>query len=412
MLTGFSNLVTNNSAITTRPSEKWAGTKPTDLGFWRYYEYYHGWPNVKNGINSLHRRFMGSGIEVTSDDEQFTDLLNTWIAETNFIQKLKLFSLDSLITGNGFFEKIYDDKNLVNIKHVPAWTFNRVFRDDVTGKVLHYEQLVEGRLQNLSPDSLTVYKINNPENDGFGKSEFYSIATPRRIAGKSDEHGNPVNEDRYVQSLLDSEAELMAAHVESAKKHAKQLSFVTAIDANKDDAEKIHNFVNSSESDKWAYVGSTKFEIASPQLNTTDNSIDKYIEEIRKERDSGIGFPSKIFHEGGDMGFASGLITDQQVVHRINDMQSDLSELIADDMFATLASNWGFKYSKTNPKLVFKQYIEKPTFDHVLQLLNSEVLSNDEKRSLLRPFIPDLNDGEFDSKLQKKEKRKENVSKD
>ena len=54
-------------------------------------------------------------------------------------------------------------------------------------------------------------------------SEFYSIATPRRISGKTDEGGITINPDRYIPSLLDSEAELMAAHVESAKKHAKQL---------------------------------------------------------------------------------------------------------------------------------------------------------------------------------------------
>ena len=414
MLIGFSNYMKGErSALTVRPSEKWAGFKPHELGFWRYYEYYHGWPNVKNSINSIHRRFMGSGIEVTSEDDSFTELLQTWIDETNFIQKLKIFSLDTLITGNGFFEKLYQDNNddLLGIKHVPSWTFNRVFRDDSTDKVLYYEQLVEGRLNNLNPETLTVFKINNPENDGFGKSEFYSIATPRRISGKTDENGVAINPDRYISSLLDSEAELMAAHVESAKKHAKQMSFVTAKNANKEDAEKIHNFVNTPDADKWAYVGSTEFEVNSPQLNTSDSKIEHYLDEIRKERDAGLGFPSKLFHEGGDMGYASGVVTDQQVIHRINDMQSDLSELIQDEIFKDLCTNWGYHYAKVKPKLVFKPYIEKPTFDNVLQLINSDVLSTEEKRNLLRPFIPDLDDKPF-SEEPPKEKEEQDATKD
>ena len=250
---------------------------------------------------------MGSGIDVTSEDESFTVLLNTWIDETDFIQKLKIFSLDTLITGNGFFEKLYRNNDLLGIKHIPSWTFNRVFRDDITDKTLYYEQLVEGRLQNLDPKTLTVFKINNPENDGFGKSEFYSIATPRRVSGKTDENGVMVNPDRYVSSLLDSEAELMAAHVESAKKHAKQMSFVGVDNLSKVEAKEIQDFLNSPDSDKWAYVhGSDKIHVESPQLNTTDSKIDSYRDEVRKERDAGLGFPSKLFHEGGIWGMHQG----------------------------------------------------------------------------------------------------------
>ena len=213
---------------------------------------------------------------------------------------------------------------------------------------------------------------------------------------------------------LDSEAELMAAHVESAKKHAKQMSFVGVDNLSKVEAKEIQDFLNSPDSDKWAYVhGSDKIHVESPQLNTTDSKIDSYRDEVRKERDAGLGFPSKLFHEGGDMGYASGIITDQQVIHRINDMQSDLSELIQDEIFKELCINWGYDYVTVNPKLVFKPYIEKPTFDNIMQLINSNVLSTEEKRNLLRPFIPDLDDSNYNKPFSEEpSEEKENVPED
>ncbi len=93
----------NNAVIVPR-SRQWSGDFPSDLPLVRFYDYYHGWSDVKNGLNSVHRRLMGTGIEIQTEDPVFTELLEKWCEIINFKSKLKEYSLDMLITGNGFFE--------------------------------------------------------------------------------------------------------------------------------------------------------------------------------------------------------------------------------------------------------------------------------------------------------------------
>lgn len=393
-----------NNAVIVPPSKQWAGDFAQDLPLNRFYDYYHGWANVKGSLNSIHRRFMGTGIEIQSEDTALTKLLEIWCEVVNFKQKLKDFTLDALITGNGFFELQFDDEGkLANIEHIPSYTMWRIFRNEF-GHVLEYAQLVEGRKHSLAPKYILHFAINNPERDGFGKSEIYSIAVPQKVSGKVDENGNTINPDRYIRSILDSDALLRFAHIETLVKHAKSQVFVTVTEKDRERQKEIEKDINNSWSDKWIHV--TNSEVKAAEASISPNAkFKEYGEDIKTQIDLASGFPSQVVSNAGSMGFASSQTPVNEMMHRISDMRDEAIEKIRDGIFKILAEQWGFDFTETKPTLVFKEFIEKITFEQFTKA-PLEKMADTEIRNNLKKFGFDLDDAEWE-KFQKEQEQKE-----
>lgn len=399
-----------DNAIIERRSKRWSGEISTELPLFRFYEYYHGWPEVKEGINSIARRWMGVRREVRSEDETFTMMLKMWIEITNFYPKLSQFALDTLISGSGIMEQQYDGKNLANVAHIPTKTLFKIFRDK-HGNVLEYVQLLDGEAIVLAPKWIMQYNINNPEEESLGKSEIFSIATPQKISGERDELGQPINPDRFLPSVLDSKARLKFAHMETLEKHARSQIFVT-IDGETDRPrqEQIEKQLNDKSSDKWLHVTDKEVKTAEASVNP-QAPFKEYSEEMERSVNQATGFPGKVINESGSMGFASSQTPIQEMSQRIANMQTDLAELVQDTIFQQLAKQWGFDYLKVKPKLLMIPFKESLTFDQVMQLEPSSRISDKEFRDILRHHIDDLNDKEFEEFQTIKQENQDNMMK-
>ena len=139
---------------------------------------------------------------------------------------------------------------------------------------MYYEQLVEGNLSNLHPDSLVPFLINNPENDGFGKSEFYSLAVPQKVAGKVDAAGVSINPDRYTSSILDRKARINHSRMEIIKKQSKP-QFVLSIDGenDRDRQKEFEDDISNEASGKWVHVTNKSVSVAGAQLNASQSKF-------------------------------------------------------------------------------------------------------------------------------------------
>ena len=170
----FSNIFQgrNKNAIIVPPHKIFTGEFPEVVPKEKFYDYYYSWPQIKSSINPTAKKLLGAGIEITSNDERATEMLNKWCDIINFKQKLGAFVTDALITGDGFFEKQFTESRktlsgkslpvLGNIEQVPTKTFWKINRDP-HAQFLKYVQLVDGAQNELSPEYIIHWAINNPD---------------------------------------------------------------------------------------------------------------------------------------------------------------------------------------------------------------------------------------------------------
>ena len=66
----LSNITRKRNASVVGPSKQITGEFP-EVTFTRLYEYYHGWDQIKRAVDVMHQKFMGAGIEIRSDSDDF-----------------------------------------------------------------------------------------------------------------------------------------------------------------------------------------------------------------------------------------------------------------------------------------------------------------------------------------------------
>jgi hypothetical protein len=385
----------NNASIVSR-ADQYAGEYAKELPFTRYYDYYHGTPSVKRNINSIHKRWMGSKIDVKSESPVFDNLWKYWSMASNFIPKLKEFSHDTLITGTGLFERQYYNNMFANLDHIPTKTLWKMFRDEFARKLTIF-QMNKGDIKELSPTNIIVMTINNPERDAVGKSEMYAIAVPQKVTGKVDETGTPINPDRYLPSILDMKTRLNFAHMEMAEKQAKSrwiLQFKNAKDA-KRQKEIERSLENDAES---KYMTVTDSEVVGTPIHfPKDVANERYLDDMDKQINQTAGFPGNVIDET-QSGFASAQTPIQDLAQRIEDMQNDLSMIIENEVFKPLCEQWDLDFYTVKPKLVFSTFVEKLTFEQLVNLLKVPdlPLADTERRDTLSEFIPNMDDAAYE----------------
>lgn len=390
----------NQSLIVSR-SRQYAGEYPRDLPYARFYEYYHQTPSAKRNINSIHRRWMGSNMTVSSQDRVFDTLWSTWNETVNFIPKLKEAALDALITGTGMLERQYYETMFANIEHIPTKTLWRIYRDEFAN-ILSIWQLLDGDSKELAPKHMIIITINNPERDAVGKSAMYAVAVPQKISGKVDSLGNPINPDRYLPSILDVKTRLNYAHMEIAEKHAKTRSFVSLKGVK--DAERqrtIEKDLEDEGSSKYITVTDGDVDIKNIEFKSSV-ADERYQDDINDQINQATGFPGTVIDKGGEMGYASSQTPMQDLSQSIEDMQNDLSYVVQDEIFKPLCDQWGLDYEIVQPKLVFNTFVEKVTFDQLISIPPTAPISPNELRESYKQFLADMDDTEWE-KYQKQQ---------
>lgn len=381
----------DNALIVSR-AKQYSGEWSKELPYPRFYDYYHQTPSVKRNINSIHRRWMGSSIEIKSQDATWDKMWKIWSDTVDFIPKLKEFTLDTLITGTGLFEKQFYGTMFANLEHVPTKTLWKMFRDEFATYLSIWQLSDGGDTKQLAPKNMIVFTINNPERDAVGKSAMYAVAVPQKIAGKVDSLGNPINPDRYLPSILDVKTRLNFAHMEIAEKQARARWFVSIKNMkDKKRQQEIEKDLEDEESSK--YITVTDGEVTTNAIefkNAVAN--EKYLNDMDQDINRGTGYPGNVIDKGGEMGYASSQTPMQDLSMSIEDMQNDLSDVIQDEIFKPLCEQWGLDYEKVQPKLVFNTFVEKITFEQLIKIPSDHPIADLEIRGAYKEFLPGMDD--------------------
>lgn len=391
------------NATIVGPSKQLVGEFPP-ITFERLYEYYHGWDQIKRAMDTIHQKFMGAGIEIKSNNEAFNTFIKKWWDVSNAEKKMGEFFYSVFITGNGILEKQYtSDNRLGNIEHIPMQTIYRVFRDQY-GVELKLVQIVDGVFKELDPQFFVHWMINNPDRQAFGKSEFFSLASPRPVASKVDPMtGEAINPDRVLRPLLDSQAVLQNAEVEIKQKMSKPRVLVSAVGMPRDQMQKIQLEMSDESNDQYIWMFDKPIESKELSIQGTPK-FDQYGENVENHIDIGTGFASKVIKNSSGFSYSSSQTPFDVLDQRMVDLQSQASEMIKDRIIKPIAESWGFKdFEEMEVEVSFMPSVRRLSMEDI-QKLPSDAVSPEEKRELLKKLHIPLDDtlwDEFQSEAKK-----------
>ena len=401
----LSNIVRKRNASVVGPSKQITGEFP-EITFSRLYEYYHGWDQIKRAVDTMHQKFMGAGIEVRSDSDDFDYFVEAWIEITNFQKKMSEFFLTVFITGNGFLEMQWtDDGRIGNLEQIPMQTIYRIFRDEF-GAELKLVQNVDGIFKELDPQFYVHWMINNPDRSAFGKSEFHSLAAPRKITGTVDPNtGEEVNPERTTVSLLDAQAELQNAEIEIKKLMAKPRIFASFPGMPQHQLEKLQKELQDSASAQTIWAFDKEAKMAEAQFSG-QAKYESYGEHVDEHIDVGTGFASNVVKHPGGFSYSSSQTPFDVMDQRMVDLQSEAKEMIRDKVLRPLAESWGIEdFDDLNVEIHFQPSVRRLTMEDI-QKLPTDCVSPIEKREILKTLHIPLDDSEFQKYIDSGEQDK------
>jgi len=388
----FSRTVNNANATIVGPSKTLTGEFPEDVSFERLYEFYNGWPQIKRSTDVEHQKFMGAGINITSNDEEYNEFIKLWWEKTNADKKWSSFVLSTLITGNGIMEVQYSDRGEIgNIEQIPMQTIFRVFRDQF-GNDLKMVQVVDGVFKDINPRFYIRWAINNPDRQAFGKSEFFSVAAPRKITAKVDpESQQPTFPALTTTSILDAEAELQAAEVQIKKIVARPKIFGSFPGMPQPQLEQMEKEMADPNNDKFFWAFNKEAKVAEASVSNV-SKFDKYQEDIHDLISLAGNFPEKIITNPGGFSFASSQTPMDVIDERMALLHNEASELIKDELLRPLAESWGFEdFDEMDVIVTFKPTVRKLKFEEIINIPDTLVPPK-EKREMLKDLQISLND--------------------
>ena len=160
----------------------WKRGKPQPADYAKFYEYYKTHPLVKSSVDSLAGMVAGVGFYTTVDnpDDQAQvkakNLVDEFNRQNNLDELLLETVKDMLITGNSFWEKIFDKNGkLIRVKRLPT-TKIKVVRDRF-GDITKYVQQTTLDYIEFKPDEITHFKWNGIDLSGYGVGIVEPIST-------------------------------------------------------------------------------------------------------------------------------------------------------------------------------------------------------------------------------------------
>ena len=391
----LSNITRKRNASIVGPSKQIAGEFP-EVDFNRLFEYYHGWDQVKRSVDTMHQKFMGSGIEIISDSEEFDMFIKKWMEVVNFQKKMSDFFLNVFITGNGIMEKQYtSDGRIGNIEVIPMQTLYRIFRDEF-GNELKLVQNIDGIFKELDPKYYLHWTINNPDRQAFGKSEFHTLAAPRKVSSKVDPNtGEAINPERNLVSLLDAQADLQNAEVEIKRIMAKPRIFASFAGMPQNQLAKLQAELQDDASSQTIWAFDKKAEMVEATYQG-QGKYQAYGENVDAHIDIGTGFASKVISHPGGFSYSSSQTPFDVLDQRMVDMQSDAREMIKDFILRPLAESWGIdNFDDMDITIHFQPSVRRLTMEDI-QRLPLDAVSPQEKRDILKSLHIPLDDGVFE----------------
>ena len=334
-------------------------------------------------------------MEIRSDNDDFDYFIEAWMEIVNFQKKMSEFFLTVFITGNGFLELQWtEDGRIGNLEQIPMQTIYRIFRDEF-GTELKLVQNIDGIFKELDPQYYVHWMINNPDRSAFGKSEFHSLAAPRKISGTIDPNtGEEVNPERTTVSLLDAQAELQNAEIEIKKLMAKPRIFASFPGMPQHQLEKLQKELQDSASAQTIWAFDKEAKMAEAQFSG-QAKYESYGEHVDEHIDVGTGFASKIVKTPGAFSYSSSQTPFDVMDQRMVDLQSEAKEMIRDKILRPLAEAWGIEdFDDLNVEIHFQPSVRRLTMEDI-QKLPTDSVSPIEKREILKTLHIPLDDSEF-----------------
>jgi len=391
----LSNIVRKRNASVVGPSRQITGEFP-EVTFPRLFEYYHGWDQIKRSIDTMHQKFMGAGIEIRSNSNEFDGFIKKWMEVTNFQKKMSDFFLSVFITGNGILERQFtEDGRLGNIANIPMQTIYRIFRDEF-GNEVKIVQNIDGIFKELDPQYYTHWMINNPDRQAFGKSEFHSLAAPRKVSSKIDpDTGEAINPERNLVCLLDAQAELQNAEVEIKRLMAKPRVFASFPGMPQAQLNKLQEELQDEASAQTIWAFDKEASMAEAQY-AGQAKYQEYGKNVDSHIDIGTGFASQVISHPGGFSYASSQTPFDVLDQRMVDMQSDAKEMLRDEILRPLSESWGIaNFDEIEVEIFFQPSVRRLTIEDI-QKLPLDAVSPIEKREILKALHVPLDDSEFE----------------
>ncbi len=389
------SIVRKKNATIVGPSKQLVGEFPP-VTFERLFEFYHHWDQIKRSVDTSHQKLVGAGIEIKSNNEYFNVFIEKWWKEVNAGKKFSEYFLSGLVTGNAIMEIQYTaDGRVGNIEHIPMQTIFRIFRDQFANE-LKLVQVVDGVFKELDPEFFMHWMINNPDRQAFGKSEFFSVASPRPVATKVDKFtGQPVNPDRNLRSLLDAQAILQNAEVEIKEKMGKPRLLVSAPGMPRDQMDQVQNEMADPTTDQYIWLFDKPVDSKELQIQA-QSRFDDYGDNVDAHIDIATGFASKVISHPGGFSYSGSQTPLDVLDQRMIDMQKDTSELLVDHLLKPLAESWGFKeFEEMEVEISFTPNVKRLTMEDI-RGLDPESVAPKEKRKMYEKLNIPLDDQLYD----------------
>jgi len=389
------SIVRKKNATIVGPSKQLVGEFP-EVTFERLFEFYHHWDQIKRSVDTSHQKLVGAGIEIKSNNEYFNVFIEKWWNEVNAGKKFSEFFLSGLVTGNAIMEIQYtSDGRIGNIEHIPMQTIFRIFRDQFANE-LKLVQVVDGVFKELDPEYFMHWMINNPDRQAFGKSEFFSVASPRPVATKVDKFtGQPVNPDRNLRSLLDAQAILQNAEVEIKEKMGKPRLLVSAPGMPRDQLEQVQSEMADPTTDQYIWIFDKPIDSKELQIQA-QSRFDDYGDNVDAHIDIATGFASKVISHPGGFSYSGSQTPFDVLDQRMTDMQKDASELLIDNLLKPLAESWGFQeFEEMEVEVTFTPNVKRLTMEDI-RGLDPESVAPKEKRKMYEKLNIPLDDQLYD----------------
>ena len=389
-------IVRKRNATIVGPSRQLVGEFP-EVDFERLYQYYHHWDQVKTAVDVMHQKFRGSGISITSNNEYFNKFIAKWWDISNAEKKWSQFIYSLLITGSAIMEIQYTpDGRIGNIEQIPMQTIHRLFRDQY-GNELKLVQIVDGVFKELDPEFFIHHTINNPDRQAFGKSMFHTLASPRPITGTVDPvTGDPINSGRNAISLLDAQAVLQNAEIEIKKKMSKPRLIVSANGMPRDQMDAIQSEMADENTDQYIWIFDKPVQSAELQVQSQGKFGD-YADNVDAHIDVGTVFASNVIKNPQGFSYSGGQTPLDVLDQRMIDLQSDMAEVMKDELIRPLAESWGFKeFDMMEVKITFTPIVKRLTMDDI-RGLDPQAVSAKEKRELYKKLNIELNDNVWEA---------------
>ena len=389
------SIVRKKNATIVGPSKQLVGEFPP-VTFERLFEFYQHWDQIKRSVDTSHQKLVGAGIEIKSNNEYFNVFIEKWWNEVNAGKKFSEFFLSGLITGNSIMEIQYtSDGRVGNIEHIPMQTIFRIFRDQFANE-LKLVQIVDGVFKELDPEFFMHWIINNPDRQAFGKSEFFSVASPRPVATKVDKFtGQPVNPDRNLRSLLDAQAILQNAEVEIKEKMGKPRLLVSAPGMPRDQMDAVQAEMADPNTDQYIWIFDKPIDSKELQIQA-QSRFDDYGDNVDAHIDIAMGFASKVISHPGGFSYSGSQTPFDVLDQRMTDMQKDSSELIIDGLLKPLAESWGFtEFEEMEVEVSFTPNVKRLTMEDI-RGLDPESVAPKEKRKMYEKLNIPLDETLYD----------------